>query len=122
MFAIATYGTLKLSVLLLYRRIFISPVFRHVSLAMITLVAIWVVSFFFATLFQCGRNPEWFWQSSAAVKEHCGDYKYIQLGHASSDVATDLMVLATPLPMIWRLHMSTIHKISLTFIFLLGLM
>ena len=121
MFGIATYGTLKLSVLLLYRRIFVGRMFQRVSLAMVVLVALWVTAFFFGTLFQCGRRPEWFWQSSAAVKEHCFHYKYIQLGHASSDVATDLMVLALPVPPIWKLHMSMVQKISLTFTFLLGL-
>ena len=44
MFGIATYGTLKLSILLLYRRIFVGKIFQRVSLAMVILVALWVTA------------------------------------------------------------------------------
>ncbi|KAF4626048.1 hypothetical protein G7Y89_g12115 [Cudoniella acicularis] len=118
--AVIALGALKLSVVMLYRRIFIGPTFRKVSLIVgITIVA-WTVSFFFATLFECGRDFHLLWQSLATFKQDCGSYKTIQLAHATSDVATDLIVLTLPLPVIWKLNMSESRKLALSFIFLLG--
>ena len=122
MISIVTYGALKLSALLFFRRIFVGNLFNLVSIAATILVVGWAVAFFFATLFQCGRDPAWLWTSTKDVMVHCSDYKYIQLGYATSDVATDLVVLAIPLPIIWKLHMSVAQKLRLTFTFLLGYM
>jgi hypothetical protein len=120
--AIVTYGCLKLSVLFLFRRIFVGNVFNVTSIIATVIVSMWAVSFFFATMFQCGKQPSYIWASPQSVAEHCADYKYIQLGHASSDVATDLIVLAIPIPIIWKLHMSAAQRIALLFVFLLGYM
>ncbi|KAI9743050.1 MAG: hypothetical protein M1818_003345 [Claussenomyces sp. TS43310] len=120
MISIVAYGSLKLSVLLLFRRIFVGKVFKTVSILATIVVVLWTVAFFFATLFQCGSRPSWLWQSPKAVATHCSDYKYIQLGHATSDVATDLVVLAIPIPIIWKLHMSPPQKLALLVVFLLG--
>lgn len=122
MVAIATYGCLKLSVLFLFRRIFLGKTFSITSIIVTVIVSLWAVSFFFATLFQCGKRPSYLWESPKALAQHCGDYKYIQLGHATSDVATDLLVLGIPIPIIWKLHMSAQQRIGLLFVFLLGYM
>ncbi|ESZ99047.1 hypothetical protein SBOR_0581 [Sclerotinia borealis F-4128] len=118
--SIVTYGLLKLSVLILFRRIFIGKIFNIVSIIAMTIVVGWSVSFFFATIFQCGTKPSWLWSSPKAVATYCADYKYIQLGHATSDVATDLLVLFIPLPIIWKLQMTMSQKLSLMCVFVLG--
>ncbi|MCJ1383830.1 hypothetical protein MMC17_006944 [Xylographa soralifera] len=118
---IIALGALTLSVVMLYRRIFVGQTFRFVSLIVCILIMAWTVAFFFATLFECGRDFSLLWQSLATFKYDCADYKNIQLGHAVSDVVTDLIVLTLPLPVIWKLHMDTARKIALSFIFLLGL-
>lgn len=92
------------------------------SLGALILVIAWTVSFFFATIFECGRDMSLLWQSLKTFKENCGIYKYVQLGHAGSDVITDILVLSIPVPIIMKLHMDPGRKISLVFIFLLGAM
>jgi hypothetical protein len=122
MISIVTYGALKLSVLFLFRRIFIGALFSKVSLLALSIVLAWTVAFFFATLFQCGTIPSRLWTSPRDVATYCSAYKYIQLGHATSDVATDLVVLTIPMPIIWRLHMTTRQKLGLLIVFMLGYM
>ncbi|EED14508.1 conserved hypothetical protein [Talaromyces stipitatus ATCC 10500] len=122
MISIVAYGALKLSVLFLFRRIFIGPLFSKVSLLALAIVSAWTVAFFFATLFQCGTIPSRLWSSPRDVATYCSSYKYIQLGHATSDVATDLVVLTIPMPIIWRLHMTIRQKLGLLIVFMLGYM
>lgn len=94
-----------------------------VSFAVLIIIVAWTVSFFFATLFECnGSHFDRLWISLQTYKQDCGKYKNIQLGHCVSDVATDLIVLSMPLPLIWKLHMRIQLKIVLSFIFLLGLL
>lgn len=105
-----------------YRRIFmIGDRFKKASLAILVLITVWTVAFFFATLFECnGRNLDLLWKSIQTFKEVCYKYKNIQLAHCVSDVATDLIVLSLPLPEIWRLRTTIRQKIGLSLIFLIG--
>lgn len=116
------FGVIKLSVIFLYRRLFVGRLFNRYSLALCTLIALWSLSFFFATAFQCGTHIAYWWTSQATIKRFCVDTNALNLGFSISDVITDLMVLAIPLPIIWKLQMSTPQKLGLTSIFLLGLL
>lgn len=119
---IVALGILKMSVVMLYRRIFVGQSFRMISLIVSIMIVAWTVSFLFATIFECGRDLGLLWKSLKTFKQNCGKYKYIQLGHAGSDVITDLIVLALPLPSIWTLRLSGARRFALSFIFLLGLL
>jgi hypothetical protein len=107
---------------MLYRRIFVSRIFRIISLVVAVMIGIWTVSFFFATIFECGRDLGLLWKSLATFRNNCGKYKYVQLGHAGSDVITVLIFLALPLRIIWTLRLSGERRFALSFIFLLGLL
>lgn len=111
-----------MSVVMLYRRIFAGKHFRVVSLIVAIMIVLWTISFIFATIFECGRDLGLLWKSLATLRTNCGKYKYIQLGHAESDVITDLIVLGLPLPSIWMLRLSATRRVALSLIFLLGLL
>ena len=115
-----TLGVIKLSVLLLYRRLFVGSLFHHYSMTMCMVTVLWSLSFCFAFAFQCGTRLQYFWTSVAAIEEHCDDTNAIELAFVVTDVATDLMVLAIPQPIVWKLHLSTPQKVGLCGIFLLG--
>ena len=117
-----TYGMIKLSVLFLYQRIFLGKYFRIYSIAMCCLIASWALAFFFAFAFQCGTNPGYWWTSIETITKYCDNDKQSNLAFAISDTLTDLMVLATPLPILWRLQMGKGEKIGLSVIFMLGLL
>ncbi|CAG8974587.1 hypothetical protein HYALB_00004384 [Hymenoscyphus albidus] len=114
------YGTVKLSVLLLFRRIFHGKIFDVISFSAIALVVASSAALFFATLFQCGPNLADLWTGPNAPAGHCGPTRSIELGNAVSDVVTGLLVLIIPVPMIWKLHMSLAQKTGIMAVFMLG--
>ena len=117
-----TFGMIKLSVLLLYRRLFVGPIFNLYSLAMCGVIALWSLSFFFALAFQCGTHIAASWTSLAMIEAYCDNTSALNVAFVVSDVITDVMILIIPLPIVWRLQMSTANKIALTGIFLLGML
>ena len=107
----------KISILLLYRRIFATRSFRIVALIMSAIVLAWCISSVLVTSFQC--------QPIAAVWNFnlpatCLDPVVFSLAIALTGVLTDVIVLFLPLHMIWKLHLPTRQKIVLSGVFLLG--
>lgn len=121
MFA-ATLGVIKLSVMLLYRRIFVGNFFKRYSLVMCVLICLWSVSFVFTAGFTCGTNLSYGWTDHQAVVDHCNDIAAWSVAFAASDVVTDLLVLATPIPIVWKLQKSRLQKLEICGVFLLGLL
>lgn len=117
-----TFGIIELSVLLLYRRLFVGRLFNRYSYAMCVVIVLWSLTFFFAFTFQCGTDSAHWWTSAATIEAFCDNTNGLNLGFVISDVITDVMVLVIPIPIIWRLQMSTTREISLTGVFLLGLL
>lgn len=117
-----TLGVIKLSVLLFYRRLFVGSIFRNYTLALCVIIVLWSFSFFFATAFQCGTHLDSYWTSVALIEKYCTNTAAIDLGFAVSDVVTDLMIIATPQPVVWQLQMSKPQKLALCGIFGLGLL
>ena len=117
---ILAFGVIKMSVLLLYRRIFVGRTFNHYSLVMCGVIALWALGFFFAVAFSCGTNLANFWTSAQTIEQYCVNTNALYLGFAISDVLTDILILAIPIPIVWKLHMSVENKVGLTCIFLLG--
>lgn len=86
---------------------------------MITVSSVWTVAFFFANLFQCW--PLWIdWTNFGFNYANCINTNLMYLAQAWSDFLTDFMILLLPLPCIWKLQMSTTHKIGISGMFLLG--
>lgn len=117
-----------------YRRIFRGVWFNRISILLILLVVAWIIAFFFGNLFQClplSINWNGVGSTSLYIKEIP-----LYLGQAYSDVITDVLILALPVPWgewniirclecqlilaVWKLHMSVRTKIAVTGVFLLG--
>lgn len=117
---IPAFAVIKVSILLLYRRIFIGRIFNYYTIAMCILIICWSLAFFLATAFQCGTKIEYWWTSTKTIQTYCFDTAELELAYGVSDVITDLMVLVTPIPIIWKLQMSSAQKVALSGVFLLG--
>ncbi len=116
-----TFGLTKLTVLLLYRRIFPGETFRKVILVGYGVVFVWTFGYFFSNLFQCWPiATNWTWWGFS--KDLCINTNMMILSQSWSDVFTDLAILAMPLPCIWALQMKLRHKLGVSAIFLLGLL
>lgn len=116
------FGVIKLSVLFLYRRIFIGRTFNRYSLALIFIISLWTLAFFFATAFQCGTNITAWWTSTKTIKQYCVDTNSLELVFAVLDCFFDFMILIIPLPILYSLQLPTSQKIALSGVFLLGLL
>lgn len=98
---ICALATLKLSVLLFYRRIFVTKTFRVYNTILIGVVIIWTITFFVCLLAQCGSNIGTNFGTLGDLKAKCTDTFAILIGLAASDVAVDLAILSIPIPLVW---------------------
>lgn len=111
-----------MSVLLMYRRLFIGSLFSRYSLLMCVVIVLFSLSFFFAFAFQCRTNIQNLWSSLETIERYCDNTGAIDFGFVIADVLTDIMILVIPIPIVWRLQLSTSQRIGLIGIFLLGTM
>lgn len=110
----------KLSILLLYLRIFgVNKAFRFFTWLTVFFVFGYLCSNFFTQLFGC-RPPDKYWHSSYAG--HCIDYTKAGLAYGSMNIISDLIIFVLPLPMIWRLQLSRKEKIGVSLMFMTGVM
>ncbi len=107
----------KLSILLLYKRIF--PVRPFVVILYITgaFVAAYSLTAAMVNLLQClPINSVW----NPSVKPRCVNLGLELIIVSSINVVTDFVILILPMPLVWRLHTSTAKKAQVSGLFLLG--
>ena len=71
----------------------------------------------FAEIFQCSPFDD-AWTLDAKGK--CINLNNVLFASALLNVATSVLILVLPMPLLWRLHVSTQQKVELIGIFLLG--
>jgi len=107
----------KFSILLLYARIFRSPVFTRALYALAAFIAAWALTAFFASIFNCYPiSSAW----DPSITGRCIDYGKVTLVIGILNVLIDFTMLAYPIPMVWGLNMSTRRKILLSLTFAAG--
>lgn len=96
--------------------------FRKVTMIFVVVIICWTVSFFFATIFQCiPISTFWnyfFWDAGSKCF-HVYDF---YLGITVSDLITDVLILALPIPLVWRLQLPVKQRIAVGGMFLTGAM
>ena len=109
--------TTKLSILLLYHRIFPGPRFKLI----LWLVGAFVLAYSFTAaavnIFQC-VPVEALW--NPAIKPRCVNLGADLIALSSMNVVTDFLILCLPMPQLWQLHASRARKIQLSGMFLLA--
>ena len=93
-------GTIKLSVIFFYRRIFRGRTFEYYSTGMIVIAIAWSIAFFFSFLFECRTHFEYMWSTLLNLVTHCIDEEKFFKAYAISDVIVDGLILAMPIPMV----------------------
>ncbi|KAI1382424.1 hypothetical protein F4677DRAFT_452129 [Hypoxylon crocopeplum] len=117
-----TFGLIKLSILFLWKRIF-GPARPFVLLCwiMIGVITAWCISFFFATVFQCGIQWTWNWAPIGIFLTQCTNTLNMLTVFTATDLFTDFIIMFMPVPLIWKLQMPTRKKVGITSIFMVGL-
>ncbi|OTB01758.1 hypothetical protein M426DRAFT_211617 [Hypoxylon sp. CI-4A] len=116
-------GCLKASFLFFYLRIFATKqnnTMEKVLMGSIIFVALWVVAFFFATLFECGSDFQAIWSSEKEYLARCSNTIPLVLTLCITDFLTDIYIIGFPVRLVIQLHVSTGKKVSICFMFLLG--
>ncbi|KAI3334197.1 hypothetical protein F4824DRAFT_502276 [Ustulina deusta] len=108
---------LKLSILHFYSVIFPQRSFRRlVYIAMFCCIVFWFGSFF-GTAFLC-NPPQKKWLPD--TPGHCNDEITMYVSIVTGDLLTDLIIIALPMPILWRLHLPISQKIPIILAFGLG--
>jgi hypothetical protein len=108
-------AAVKIAVLLFYKRVFTTPIFKAAVWFTIGLVSIWAWLFFFLILFEI--DPISFPLTMVKLRF---DTAALGLGQAASSFALDVLVLCLPLPVIFKLNMKWERKVAVALIFWLG--
>ncbi|KAL4923135.1 putative integral membrane protein Pth11-like [Aspergillus undulatus] len=109
---------IKLSIITFYRRIF--------GMTRIMWLCTFLTLGYFVSctiaFSACCRPPSYYWtQYAEPGGGHClFDLYPFYIGNAAANVATDLLILVVPIPLVWRLQMRRVQKWLISGVFLLG--
>lgn len=114
-----TITMVKLSILLLYRRIFATERFKRTILAIGALCLIWFLIVILMNVFMCrpfnaAFNPE------TVLTKKCIDLESFYRGITVANLIIDVIILYLPLHMVWSLQLAIRQKLSLSGVFMLG--
>ncbi|CAF9926230.1 MAG: hypothetical protein ALECFALPRED_003396 [Alectoria fallacina] len=121
--AVLTYtlsiAMVKISILLLYRRIFDTLIFRRATIVVGMACISWLVAALLCLAFQCHTiaerdNPD------SLFSDQCIHIKVYWDAITGSNMGLDLIILCMPLHMVWNLKLATRQKMALSGIFTLG--
>ena len=109
----------KISILLMYRRIFDTEAFKRATLVVGTACVAWAIAAIFCLIFQC--HPfSGLWNPELTFTSKCINLQSYYRAVASSNMALDIIILCMPLFMVWRLKLEASQKLMLSGIFALG--
>ena len=109
----------KLSILVLYRRIFCTTAFKRATLFVGATIMSWFVVALFTDIFQC-RPVKAAFDPELLPTRQCINLETYYRGVTASNLCIDVVMLYMPLHMVWRLRLSVRQKVALSGIFLLG--
>jgi hypothetical protein len=111
-------GFTKVSILVLYRRIFIGVNFRRVVNVLIALIIIWATMATVATIFQCTPIAA-SWDNSIPVSK-CIHKNAFWYGFAVTNTFSDFVLLFLPVQPILKLRLDWRSKLAVLGVFALG--
>jgi hypothetical protein len=120
MMGITALGFIKQSVCFFYWHVFAKVMFRRFLLVWIVIIIVWTASSVLSRFLECGSHLMAVFGGPKEYQDHCRSA--IPAGYAmvTSDVATDLITLLIPIPVIVKLQMSTRTKLLTLLTFMIG--
>ncbi|KAL9001914.1 MAG: hypothetical protein Q9188_005129 [Gyalolechia gomerana] len=116
--------TIKFSILLFYRRVFINQTTsKEFKVAWYTITVwcfLWGISTFFAAAFQCTPIFYSWTQYTGKTTGKCVNFTALLVSTAVINICTDVAVLVLPMPSVWNLKIEKAQKVAASGIFLLG--
>ncbi|KAL9576777.1 MAG: hypothetical protein Q9212_006826 [Teloschistes hypoglaucus] len=112
---------MKISLLLLYRRIFDTAAFRKRSLILGVACLLWFVVGTVMTFTLCRPFPAFF-DPEGWLDGRCMSLRGYYIGTTASNLILDIVMFLLPVDMIWKLTLRSKQKVALTGIFSIGLL
>jgi len=110
--------TVKLSLLLLYVRIFVIRPFCIAAYILMAVVVVWWMSVILEEFLLC--RPFAFNWDPTIQGGVCGNREAAYLAAGIINLCTDVIILCLPMPMVWRLKLPRRNKIALSIVFGVG--
>ena len=114
-----TITSVKISLLMLYRRIFVTDGFRKTSLVVGVLCILWCFMAVIIDIFQCSPISAAF-EPLPMTASQCINVQNFYWGIAGANLTLDFIILSMPLYMVSGLQLPKRQKVYLGAIFLLG--
>ena len=115
----AAINLVKCCILLLYLRLFqVVSWFRLSCWALLAIVATYCFSSIVVTIFQCNPVIRAFDKDTPG---QCIDTAKFWFANAGFSIATDIIILLLPLPLVWRLEIPRTQKVALVAVFAVGI-
>jgi hypothetical protein len=126
--SMTTLTLVKLSFLIFYKRVFVydkgnlSDIRNLLLNAMIVIIVLWDLGFSITMFASCRDdfNARFSPKTPAEIAGQCIDTFALLYGYAISDFITDCIIILTPIPFIWRLHLPLGRKLGVALVFLMG--
>ena len=115
----SSLAAVKLSLLLLYARVFSIRKFRNAAYCVMPLVLGWWLSVFLEELLLC-RPLAYNWDKG--IDGSCGNLSAAYLAAGILNLLSDISVLILPIPIVLNLHLPLRIRIALTATFSVGLL
>jgi hypothetical protein len=115
---VITLASTKISVLLLYLRIFPQKLFRRAAFATIGMIILSATIIFFMTVFSC--HPVAFFWNRDIRGGTCLNVNKLAYANSAMSIIQDLLIVALPLPVLAKLNMGRKKKIGVGFMFAVG--
>ena len=110
-------GLNKYSILFFYRRLFPGRTLLLLLQTVGGIVLIWQIAMLPAFIWQC-KPVQKAWD--VTMPGTCIEVIKLWLGNAIPNIVTDLVIIAIPLPLVWRLRISLSQRIAVCGLFLTG--
>lgn len=118
-FYLVCLACIKISFLLLFRKVFPGTYFRRITEIVGAIVIAATIVGCFVGIFAC-RPINAFWDFTPSPTAKCMNIELYMIGNWVHNVVTDLAILCLPQTMIWKLQIDRKSKIALAFTLLLG--
>ncbi|KAI9705382.1 MAG: hypothetical protein M1820_005212 [Bogoriella megaspora] len=112
-------SSIKVSILLLYRSLFLGSKFVIATKTLMGVVIAWFFVNLLCSIFSC-RPVSGFWDITMSPPPICLDRTVLYVVGSTVNISTDFAILTLPITQITKLQMRRRTKIALIFVFLLG--
>lgn len=118
---VASIALTKISMLLLYLRIFPERYLRIIFYSVLAFTSAWGIAVLFANIFACSPMSHFWTRWDGEHEGQCISAEQLLWAHAIINIVLDVVIIGLPMPTLFKLNMRWGKKIGVVFMFAIGL-